>query len=130
MALSIVRLDGLLEAGLGLGLVVAAAGGGLGSADFPEPVGTPVVAGAGGVLLLAGIVLWRAPVTPGLLRGLAAANLVTAAMAVAWLAAARGFSTSGLCLLTGTAAVLVALASAQLRIARRPGTFRRLPETS
>ncbi len=118
MATPVVKLDGLFEAVLGLVLVAGAAGGGLGSADFPRPVGTPLIVGAGCALLLVGAVLWRVRPTPGLLRGLAAGNLATALAALVWLAVANGFSTRGAALMLVTIAALSGLAVAQLLAAR------------
>jgi len=118
MATPVVKLDGLFEAVLGLVLVAGAAGGGLRSADFPHPVGTPLIVGAGCALLLVGAVLWRVRPTPGLLRGLAAGNLATALAALVWLAVANGFSTRGAALMLVTIAALSGLAVAQLLAAR------------
>ena len=126
MATPVVKLDGLLEAVLGLVLVAGAAAGGLDSTDFPRPVGTPLIVIAGCVLLLAGAVLWRASPTRGFLRGLAAGNLATALAAVVWLTVANGFSTRGSALMLVTAAALGGLAVAQLLAAR---SVRRLPTT-
>ena len=70
-----------------------------------------------GVALLAvGALLWRLAETIDL-RALAAANLVTAALAAAWCVAATGFSQAGAALTTVTAAALTLLAAAQLRAA-------------
>jgi hypothetical protein len=63
-----------------------------------------------------GVALWLLAATIDL-RTLAAANLGTAALAVAWCLAASGFSQAGAALTTATAAVLTLLAAAQLRAA-------------
>ena len=118
MALPIVKLDGLFEAALGIVLAAGAAAGLLGSGDFPHPVGRALVAAAGCGLVLVGAVLWRSAATPGLLRGLAGANLVTAMAAAVWLGAAAGFSRSGSALVGTAAAVLALLGIVQLRAAR------------
>jgi hypothetical protein len=103
-----VRVDGAFEAALGITLIA-----GLGADDFPDPVGKPVVVAFGVGLLAVGAVLWRLAGTIDL-RVLAAANVVTAALAVTWYAAASGFSSAGAALTLATAAALVLLAAAQL----------------
>ena len=94
-----------------LGLVLAS--GWLGSADFPDPVGKPVIIAFGVALIGVGFVLWRLAGTIDL-RTLAAANLVTAALATVWWLVATGFSAAGTALTAATAAALALLASAQL----------------
>ena len=49
---------------------------------------------------------------------LVAGNVVTAALAVVWLASASGFSTAGTTILVVTVAALVALAAAQVAALR------------
>jgi hypothetical protein len=110
-AKTIVRLDALFEAALGLVLVAAAAAGGLDGGDFPHPVGTPIVVAAGSLLLVLAAVLWRGALSPAVLAG---ANLATAAAAVAWLLPASGFSSAGAWIVVVTVVALVALAVAEL----------------
>ena len=104
-------MDGAFEAALGVALIA-----GFGAADFPDPVGKPLVVAFGAALLVVGAVLWRLAATIDL-RMLSAANLVTAALAAAWCVAAPGFSQAGVALTTATAAALTLLAAAQLRAA-------------
>ena len=52
------------------------------------------------------------------LRALAAGNVLTAALAVLWLALASGFSAAGSALVAATAAALLCLASAQVAALR------------
>jgi hypothetical protein len=94
-----------------LGLVLVS--GWLGASDFPDPVGKPLIVAFGIALIGVGAVLWRLAGTIDL-RTLAAANLATAALAVAWCLAASGFSDAGTALTAFTAAVLALLAGAQL----------------
>jgi hypothetical protein len=119
----IVRADGVFETALGLVLVAGAAANWLGPADFPDPVGRPVILAFGLALLAVGALLWRLAGSIDL-RTLAAANAATAAAAVAWRVAAAGFSTTGSVLAVATAAALAALAFAQ-EGARRPGGLAR-----
>jgi hypothetical protein len=117
----IVQTDSVFEATLGLTLIGGAAAGWLGPGDFPAPVGTPVIVGAGCALLIVAALLWQlasAPVAPRLLRILATANLATAAAALAWRLVATGFSTAGSALTLATASALAVLAAAQLSAAQ------------
>ena len=117
-----VRVDGVFEAALGALLLAGAAAGFLGADDFPSPVGATLIGAFGAALLAVAAMLWRLggrPVEARLLRTLAAANLATAAAAVAWLLAASGFSSAGAALTLATAACLAALGVAQLAIAGR-----------
>jgi hypothetical protein len=120
MARAIVRLDGVFEAVLGLVLIVEGTVGLLDSSDFPSPVGTPIIVVFGLLLVGLGVVLWwlasSARVTR-LLVALAAANAVTAVLAVVWLVAGNGFSAMGTALIVATAAALAALAAVQLFVA-------------
>jgi hypothetical protein len=102
-------VDGAFEAALGITLIA-----GFGAADFPDPVGKPLIIGFGIALVGVGVLLWLVAGTIDL-RMLAAANLVTAVLAVAWCLAATGFSPAGAALTSATAAVLTLLAAAQLR---------------
>jgi hypothetical protein len=102
-----VRTDGAFEAVLGLVLVSAW----LGPADFPDPVGTPLIIAFGVSLLGVGALLWRLADTIDL-RALGAANATTAA-ALAWCLAAGGFSAAGRGVTIATAAALAILAAAQ-----------------
>lgn len=86
----------------------------LGPSDFPDPVGRPLLVAFGVALLGVGALLWRLADRLDL-RTLAAANAATAAAAVAWRAAATGFSTPGSAVTIATAAGLAALAFLQLR---------------
>jgi hypothetical protein len=87
-----------------------------GPADFPDPVGRPLVIAFGVALLAVGALLWHlADVLD--LRTLATANAATAAAAIAWLVAADGFSSAGSALTIATAAALAALAGLQLSAA-------------
>jgi hypothetical protein len=88
----------------------------LGPDDFPDPVGRALIVAFGIALIGVGIVLWLFAGTFDV-RTLAAANLATAALAVAWCLAAAGFSQAGAALTSATAAALTLLAGAQLRAA-------------
>jgi hypothetical protein len=94
-----------------LGLVLVP--GWLGPSDFPDPVGEPLIIAFGVALVGVGILLWHLAGTIDL-RTLAAANLATAALAIAWCSAATGFSPAGAALTSATAAALVLLGTAQL----------------
>jgi len=118
----IVRVDSLFEAALGLVLVAGALTGRLDGADFPAPVGTPLIAVLGCALVAVGLILWllaRRPVPARLLRALAGANLATAVAAVAWVLLAPGFSTGGAALTLAVAVCLAALATVQFSVAAR-----------
>jgi hypothetical protein len=117
---AIVRADSVFETALGLVLVVGAATSGLGSSDFPSPVGKVLVLLFGCALLPVGALLWRlarGPVPGRLLQMLATANAVTAAAVLAWYLAGEGFSSAGSALAIVTVASLAFLAAAQLRAA-------------
>ena len=109
--IAVVRADALFEAALGTALVVGAATYLLGDDDFPSPVGGTVVAIVGLLLLgLAGF-LWRGAIS---LTTLAAANALSAVLALVWLVVGDGFSAAGT-LVVGVAAVgLASLAAAQV----------------
>lgn len=94
-----------------LGLVLVS--GWLGPADFPDPVGKPLIIAFGVALIGVGVLLWRLAGTIDL-RTLATANLATAALAIAWCLAATGFSPAGTALTAVTAAALALLATVQL----------------
>jgi hypothetical protein len=124
---TIVRVDGLFEAALGIVLLAGALAGALDAGDFPAPVGARLIGVVGIALLGVALVLWllaRRAVAPRLLRALAAANLTTAAATALWLLAASGFSGAGAALTLLTAACLAALGAAQLAIAARRGSPR------
>ena len=124
----VVRADALVEAALGLALVLGAATGALGPGDFPHPVGTPAIVGVGGALLGLAVLLWRAAtraVSPSLLLALAGGNLATALATAVWLLAADGFSSTGAAVLLAAAIALACLAALQLAVRarlRRVGT--------
>jgi hypothetical protein len=105
----------VFEAVLGLVLIVGAATGGLGAADFPAPVGSVVLAAVGCLLLVLAVVLWRGGIS---VAALAAGNWATAVVAVVWFAAASGFSTAGASLVLVVAVGLVCLAAAQVATLR------------
>ena len=110
----VVRADAMFEALLGLALLIGAASGALGAADFPHPVGTAIVVIVGALLLGVAVVISRGVSLTALVAG----NVVTAALAVVWLASASGFSTAGTTILVVTVAALVALAAAQVAALR------------
>ena len=113
----IVLADALFEGALGVVLLTGAAAGWLDSGDVPAPVGMPLIAGVGCLLLGLGVFLFllaRQPVPRTLLQTLATGNLATACAAVAWRAAVSGFSAAGTALLLATAIALVVLAAVQL----------------
>jgi hypothetical protein len=109
-ARTLVRADALFEAALGLALIVGAATGALGPADFPHPVGTPLIVAAGCILLVLAAVLWTGAIS---IAALAIGNAITPSLALTWLLAASGFSAAGTALVAVTAAGLVTLAAAQ-----------------
>ena len=94
-----------------LGLVLVS--GWLGPSDFPDPVGRALVVAVGVALIGVGALLWLLAGTIDL-RTLAAANLTTAVLALAWCLAANGFSAAGTAVTAATAAALLLLATAQL----------------
>jgi hypothetical protein len=104
-AKTLVRIDAVFEAALGLALLVGFDGG-----DFPSPVGRVVVVTVGCLLLALAVVLWLGIVGPA---ALALGNAVTAGAAVAWLLAVSGFSSAGAALVAVTAGALVFLAIRQ-----------------
>jgi hypothetical protein len=109
-ARTVVKADAVFEAGLGIVLLAAAASGALDGSDFPRPVGTAVLLVVGALLILLGGVLWSGRVGT---KALALGNALTAAVAVAWLAAVSGFSTAGVAVVAATVAGLAGLAAAQ-----------------
>jgi hypothetical protein len=76
-------------------------------------VGTPLIVASGVALVGVAIALWVLAGTIDL-RTLAAANLGTAVLAIAWCASTTGFSSAGAALTSATAAALMLLAGAQL----------------
>lgn len=114
-ARTVVRADAVFEAALGVLLVGAAAAGWLGAGDFPHPVGVAVIAAAGGLLLLLGVLLWHGRIG---LSALATGNAVTAIAATAWLALASGFSATGGAIVGATVIGLVGLAAVQVATLR------------
>ena len=115
-------MDSLFETVLGLVLVTGPAASLLGSGDFPSPVSTALIAIFGCALLPVGILLWRlslGPIPSRLLRMLATGNLATGGLVLVWRLAATGFSSAGSALTIAVAAVLAALAAAQLHASDR-----------
>jgi hypothetical protein len=107
----IVKVDAGVEAALGIALLV-----GFGAGDFPHPVGRVLVLAVGSLLIVLAAFLWRVGVD---LRALAAGNVLTAALAVLWLAVASGFSVAGGALVAATVGALAILGALQLATARR-----------
>lgn len=105
------KIDAVVEAALGVTLLA----GGFGATDFPHPVGRVVAIVVGALLVLLGVLLWRAPVG---LRDLAVGNAITAVAAVVWLAAASGFSLAGSALVAAAGAALAVLAAVQVATLR------------
>jgi hypothetical protein len=115
-------MDALVEAALGLALVLGAATGALGPGDFAHPIGTPAIVAVGLALLGLAALLWRAStraVSPSLLLALAGGNLATALAAAVWLLAADGFSSTGTAVLLAAAVGLAWLAAVQLAVRAR-----------
>jgi hypothetical protein len=110
-ARDVVTADALFEAALGVPLVLGALTGALGADDFPDPVGSAVVAVAGCLLLGIAAFLWRGGVA---LRTLAAANAVTAAAGLVWFVAADDFSAAGTLVVVVAVVGLTLLAAAQI----------------
>jgi len=102
----IIKVDAAVEAGLGIALLI-----GFGAGDFPHPVGRGLVVVVGALLLALAIFLWQVGVG---LPALAAGNLVTATLAVLWLAFSSGFSEAGAALVAAAAAALAVLGTAQI----------------
>jgi hypothetical protein len=109
----IVKADAAFEALLGVVLIVAGATGALDAADFPHPVGGPLVVAAGVVLLPLALIIWRLPPAPETLRALALGNVAAALLGAIWLALASGFSAQGAAVTAATVAILACLAFAQ-----------------
>ena len=118
----LLRADAVFELALAVPLVVAGTTGRDRPLGLPPPASGPLVAGFGGGLLPFAAVLWRESGRPGRarLRALAVVNGVTAIVLAGWLAASRAETASpGAVATGGTAAVLLALAVAQARVASR-----------
>src|SRR5919198_6035313 len=109
-AKTVVRADAVFEAGLGLALIVGAATGALGSADFSRPVGTVLLVVFGALLVLLGFVLWGGWIG---VKALALGNLLTGVASLVWLVGAAGFSAAGVAVLVVAVVGLVSLAAAQ-----------------
>jgi hypothetical protein len=114
-ARTVVRADAVFEAALGVLLAGGAAAGWLGAGDFPHPVGAAVIATAGALLLLLGVVLWQGRIG---LSALATGNATTAIAATVWLALASGFSATGGAVIAATVIGLVGLAAVQVATLR------------
>ena len=112
---ALIRADAAVEGALGAALVVGGLTGALGGGDFPHPVGRALVIAVGVLLLALAVFLWQGRVG---LRALALGNALTAVAAVAWLAAASGFSSAGAALVGATVAALACLAAAQAAVSR------------
>jgi hypothetical protein len=109
----IVRADAAFEALLGVVLIVAGATGALDAADFPHPVGRPLIVATGVVLLPLAFVIWRLPPRAETLHALALGNIATALLGAIWLALASGFSAQGAAVTGATVAILACLSLAQ-----------------
>ncbi len=110
--MDLVKADALVELALGAALLA----GPFGARDFPSPVGRPGVVAVGVALVPLGALIWSRRVG---VRTLALGNALTALAAVAWLAAAPGFSTAGAALVAATVGALTMLAVGQaLGVAR------------
>jgi hypothetical protein len=109
----IVKADAVFEASFGIVLVVGGATGALTAADFPDPVGRPLVVATGLALLPLAFVIWRLPPVPQTLRALALGNMLTALLGAVWLALASGFSAQGAAVTGAAVAILACLAMAQ-----------------
>ena len=109
----LVKADAVFETALGIVLVVSGATGALAAADFPHPVGRPLVVATGVVLLSLALVIWRLPPTRETLRALALGNMLTALLGTVWLALASGFSAQGAAVTGAAVAILAGLALAQ-----------------
>jgi hypothetical protein len=106
----LLKLDAAFEIVLGAALVVTAAAGALGGADFPRPVGTAVLLVAGVALVLLGLAIWADRVG---VRQLAVGNAVSAVAGIVWLAAVSGFSSAGIAVVAVAVVGLAVLAAAQ-----------------
>jgi hypothetical protein len=109
----LVKADATFEALLGVVLIVGVSTGALDAADFPHPVGSPLIVATGVVLLPLALVIWRLPRAPETLRALALGNLATALLGAVWLALASGFSAQGAAVTGAVVAILACLALAQ-----------------
>ena len=109
----LVKADAVFEAALGIVLVAGGATGALAAADFPHPVGRPLVVATGVVLLPLALVIWRLSPTRETLRALALGNMLTALLGAVWLALASGFSARGAAVTGAAVAILAGLALAQ-----------------
>jgi hypothetical protein len=108
-----VRADAAFEALLGLAVLVCAAVGILGPGDFPTPVGRPLLLAVGVLLLALGWAISRGALAP---RALAVGNALAAALGVAWLSLASGFSAGGAAITVVTVAALLLLTGLQARL--------------
>jgi biotin transporter BioY len=95
-------------------LIVAGVTGALDAADFPHPVGGPLVVATGVVLLPLALVIWRLPPSSETLRALALGNIATALLGAIWLALASGFSAQGAAVTGAAVVILACLALAQV----------------
>jgi hypothetical protein len=106
----LLKLDSAFEIALGAALVLTAASGALGGADFPRPVGTVVLLVVGVGLVLLGVAIWAGRLG---IRQLAVGNAVSAVAGILWLAAVSGFSGAGFTVVAVAVVGLAGLATAQ-----------------
>jgi uncharacterized protein YndB with AHSA1/START domain len=118
----LLRADALFELGLGLPLATAAASGLHDELDLPAPASELVTTAFGASLVPAAAVLWAASRRPRRrsLQAVAAVNAISGALLAGWIARERDDTGPlGAAAVGGTAAVLLALAAAEARVARR-----------
>lgn len=119
MPARIVRADAVFEAALGIVLLIGGATGALTAADFPQPVGRPLVVAVGIVLFPLALVIWRLPPARETLRALALGNMLTALLGAVWLALASGFSVQGAAVTGAAVAIFACLALVQAGVSVR-----------
>jgi carbon monoxide dehydrogenase subunit G len=118
----LLRADAMFELGLGVPLATGGLTGLQTALELPRPASDEVVKALGAALIPFSAVLWResARPAPGRLAALAAVNGATGAALAGWLVRSRdGMNPLGAATVGGTAAVLLALAGAEARVARR-----------
>ena len=118
----LLRADALFELVLGAPLATGGLTGLHAALELPRPASDEAVTAFGAALIPFAAVLWResARPAPGRLAALAAVNGVTGAALGGWLVREReGMNPLGAAAVGGTATVLLALAAAEARVARR-----------
>jgi hypothetical protein len=120
----VVMFDAGFGAILSVVLVLGVVFGQLDEEHYASPAGDIVLAAVGVALFFVAIALAslvsRDAVTDGVLKGLAAANVATAALLLVWVLLADGFRTAGTAVVWSTIAALLLLALMQVQAVGLP----------